>query len=95
MPILIEWDNGEATARGVCDQCKKRIADAADGLALWEERDATAVGRRELFITHRECFGDFRGFRMSCTVGDWMKRDLGWLLDTLARDSSVTVTRGG
>ena len=95
MPIVIEWDNREATARSVCDQCGKRIADGADGLALWEERDATAIGRRELFMTHRDCFDDFRGYRMSCTVGDWMKRDLAWFMTTLARDTALTVAPEG
>ena len=94
MPIVIEWENREATARSVCDQCGKRIADATQGLALWEERDATAIGKRELFMTHRDCFDDFRGFRMSCTVGDWMKRDLSWFLTTLTHDTSPAATAG-
>jgi hypothetical protein len=85
MPIQIEWENREARPRCFCDRCGEAIADVADGLALWEERDVTAIGRRELFLIHRACLDDFRHYRMSCTVGDWLQQDLGWFLASLGR----------
>ncbi len=84
MTIEIEWQDRQARPRCFCDHCHDAIADVDDGLALWEERDVTAVGRRGVFQVHRGCVGDFRGSRMSCTVGDWLSQDLAWFLASLA-----------
>lgn len=83
MTIEIEWVNREARSRSFCDRCGEPIAALDDGLALWEERDITAVGRREVFLVHSGCVDDFRRSRMSCTVGDWMSQDLAWFLASL------------
>jgi hypothetical protein len=91
VPIQIEWEQREATPRFFCDQCGARIADAADGVALWEERDASEVGRRELFVTHTACRGDFERFRLSCTAGTWTVEDLAWFLLHLSNGVSFRV----
>jgi hypothetical protein len=83
MAIQIEWTDREASPRCFCDYCGVGITAVAEGVALWEERDVTAVGRRDFFITHRSCVDLFQRSRLSCTVGDWMKQDLGWLLARL------------
>jgi hypothetical protein len=80
VPIQIQWEEQQARPAVVCDQCVERIADVSQGLAMWEERDITAVGRRELFVVHRECRRDFERFRLSCTAGSWMAQDLAWFL---------------
>lgn len=80
MPIQIQWEEREARPAAVCDQCAERIVDVSQGLALWEERDATGVGRRELFVAHTHCRRDFERFRLSCTTGDWVAQDLAWFL---------------
>jgi hypothetical protein len=87
MAIEIEWENREAQPRCFCDRCRDAIGDIADGVALWEERDITAIGRREVFLVHRGCLDDFRRYRMSCTVGDWLQEDLAWFLARLNRDA--------
>lgn len=84
MSIEIEWENREAQPRCFCDSCRGAIAAIDDGIALWEERDVTAVGRRAVFLVHRDCLGGFRASRMSCTVGDWLQQDLAWFLASLA-----------
>jgi hypothetical protein len=85
MTIEIEWVEGEARPRCFCDRCGETIAEIADGLALWEERDITAIGRREVFLVHGGCLDEFRRYRMSCTVGDWLSQDLAWFLASLNR----------